>query len=63
MSVAGVAPADDPRFVVVATFTKPQAAKTSAAAAPTFARVMAEALHLAAVPPSTEPATRYPMTW
>jgi cell division protein FtsI (penicillin-binding protein 3) len=63
VSVAGVAPADDPRFVVVATFTKPQAAKTSAAAAPTFSRVMAEALHLDAVPPSTEPATPYPMTW
>jgi len=63
VSVAGVAPADDPRFVVVTTFTKPQVHKTSAAAAPTFNRLMGEALRMYRVPPSSEEATPYPMTW
>jgi len=45
------------------TFTKPSTIKTSAAAAPTFNKIMSQALEMYRVPPSTEPAPDIPETW
>jgi cell division protein FtsI (penicillin-binding protein 3) len=63
VSVAGIAPAEDPKYVVVVTFTKPSTMKTSAAAAPTFNKIMSQVLEMYRVPPSTEPAPAIPQTW
>lgn len=63
ISVAGVAPADDPQFVVVVTYGKPDTMKTSATAAPTFRSLMTQVLKTFRVPPSTQPAPRLPITW
>lgn len=63
VSLAGIAPADDPQFVVVVTFAKPDTMKTSAAAAPPFRSIMTQVLKTFRVPPSTQPAQRLPLTW
>lgn len=63
ISVAGVAPADDPQFVVVVTYGKPDTMKTSATAAPTFRSIMTQVLKTFRVEPSTQPAPRLPITW
>ncbi|WP_423923982.1 peptidoglycan D,D-transpeptidase FtsI family protein [Frigoribacterium sp. 2-23] len=63
VSVAGIAPAENPQYVVVVTFTKPTTMKTSAAAAPTFNKIMSQVLEMYRVPPSTEPAPVIPETW
>jgi len=63
VSVAGMAPADDPQFVVVVTYVRPDTMKTSAAAAPTFRTIMTQVLKTYRVPPSTQQATAYPLTW
>jgi cell division protein FtsI (penicillin-binding protein 3) len=63
VSVAGIAPAEDPKYVVVVSFTKPSTMKTSAAAAPTFNKIMSQVLEMYRVPPSTEPAPAIPQTW
>ena len=63
VSVAGLAPAEDPKYVVVVTFTKPSTMKTSAAAAPTFNEIMSQVLETYRVPPSTVPAPAIPTTW
>ncbi|MFN4001582.1 peptidoglycan D,D-transpeptidase FtsI family protein [Microcella sp.] len=63
ISVAGIAPADDPEFVVVVTYGKPDTMKTSATAAPTFRSIMTQVLTTFRVAPSSEPAPRLPTTW
>lgn len=63
VSVAGMAPANDPQFIVVVTYGKPDTMKTSAAAAPTFRSIMMQVLKTFRVPPSTQPAPRLPTTW
>ena len=63
VSVAGMAPADDPQFVVVVTYVRPDTMKTSAAAAPTFRTIMTQVRKTYWVPPSTQQATAYPLTW
>ncbi|WP_167139794.1 penicillin-binding protein 2 [Diaminobutyricimonas sp. TR449] len=63
VSIAGVAPAEDPKYAVVVTFGKPDTIKTSAAAAPTFRKIMTQVLTMYRVPPSTEPAPNLPTTW
>jgi cell division protein FtsI (penicillin-binding protein 3) len=63
ISVAGLAPADDPQFVVVVTYGKPDTMKTSATAAPTFRSIMTQVLKTFRVEPSTKPAPRLPITW
>lgn len=63
VSLAGIAPADDPQFVVVVTIARPDTMKTSAAAAPTFRSIMTQVLKTFRVPPSTQPAPRVPLTW
>ena len=63
ISVAGLAPADDPQFVVVVTYGRPDTMKTSSTAAPTFRSIMTQVLKTFRVPPSTVPAPSIPLTW
>jgi len=62
-SVAGMAPAEDPQYVVTVTFTKPQANKWSSGAAPAFRTLMSQVLEKYRVAPSTSEAKLYPSTW
>ena len=61
-SVAGMAPAEDPQYVVVVTFG-PTTLTTSAVAAPAFTAVMTDVLKKYRVPPSTTPAPYVQTTW
>ncbi|MCU1406340.1 MAG: penicillin-binding protein 2 [Glaciihabitans sp.] len=63
VSVAGVAPAEDPQYAVVVTLMKPDTIKTSGAAAPTFQQIMTQVLKKYRVVPSTTPADDIPLTW
>ncbi|PWB96561.1 peptidoglycan D,D-transpeptidase FtsI family protein [Salinibacterium hongtaonis] len=63
VSVAGMAPAENPEYVVIASFVKPDTIKTSAAAAPTFQKIMTQVLKTFRVEPSTQPAPHLPTTW
>jgi cell division protein FtsI (penicillin-binding protein 3) len=63
VSVAGVAPAEDPQYAVIVTLGQPDTIKTSAAAAPTFSKIMSQTLTTFRVTPSTEPAPQIPLTW
>lgn len=63
VSVAGVAPADNPEYVVVVTFVKPVTMKTSSAAAPVFRDIMAQVLKTYRVPLSTGEVPNLPTTW
>ncbi|MBB5632050.1 cell division protein FtsI (penicillin-binding protein 3) [Cryobacterium mesophilum] len=63
VSVAGIAPADNPQYVVIVTYVKPKIMKTSAAAAPTFHKIMAQVLKTYRVPPSKKSGPGYPTTW
>ena len=63
VSVAGIAPADNPEYVVVVTLVKPTTVKTSWAAAPPFATIMTQVLGHYRVPLSTAKAPRLPTTW
>jgi cell division protein FtsI (penicillin-binding protein 3) len=63
VSFAGIAPAENPQYVVVVTFTKPATMKSSAAAAPTFKKIMSQVLTKYRVPPSTTPPTYPATTW
>jgi cell division protein FtsI (penicillin-binding protein 3) len=63
VSVAGVAPADDPQYAVVVTLMKPDTIKTSGAAAPTFQQIMTQVLKKYRVVPSSTPAPDIPLTW
>ncbi|MBY0176229.1 MULTISPECIES: peptidoglycan D,D-transpeptidase FtsI family protein [Curtobacterium] len=63
ISVAGMAPAEDPQYVVTVTFTKPQTTKWSSGAAPAFRTLMSQVLEKYRVAPSTTQARTYPSTW
>ncbi|WP_165065064.1 peptidoglycan D,D-transpeptidase FtsI family protein [Marisediminicola senii] len=63
VSIAGLAPAEDPQYAVVVTFTKPSTIKTSAAAAPTFNKIMTQVLKTYRVTPSPTPSPKLPTTW
>ncbi|MBC7518281.1 MAG: penicillin-binding protein 2 [Microbacteriaceae bacterium] len=63
VSLAGLAPAEDPQYAVIVTFTKPSTIKTSAAAAPTFKKIMMQVLKTYRVTPSTTPSPNLPTTW
>ena len=62
ISVAGMAPAENPQYVVVVTFG-PTTLGTSAGAAPAFTRVLSDVLKKYRVPPSTQPAPYVQTTW
>jgi len=63
ISVAGIAPAEKPQYVVLVTFTKPTTKKTSFAASPAFREIISEVLETYRVRPSTTPRTDLPDTW
>ncbi|HEV7949117.1 MAG TPA: penicillin-binding protein 2 [Glaciihabitans sp.] len=63
VSIAGIAPADNPEYAVVATIGMPDTIKTSAAAAPTFQQIMTQVLMKYRVVPSSTPAPDIPLTW
>lgn len=63
ISLAGMAPAEAPEYVVLVSFHKPQTSKVSSAAAPAFQEIMSQVLKHYRVAPSTEPAVLPPLTW
>lgn len=63
ISVAGIAPAENPKFAVVVTYGLPQAARTSREAATSFAKLMGQALKYYRVPPSSGKAENLPTDW
>jgi cell division protein FtsI (penicillin-binding protein 3) len=63
ISLAGVAPAEDPQYAVVVTAGIPTSMYSSGAIATTFRDVMAQVLTTYRVPPSTTPATSIPLRW
>jgi cell division protein FtsI (penicillin-binding protein 3) len=63
ISLAGMAPAEDPEYVVTVSFYKPQTSRVSTAAAPAFHDVMSHVLKHYRVAPSSEPAVLPPLTW
>lgn len=63
VSVAGIVPADNPEYVVIATYVKPQTVKSSAGAAPTFSKIVKQLLKTYRVPPSKGPGPGFPTTW
>jgi cell division protein FtsI (penicillin-binding protein 3) len=62
LSVAGMAPANNPKYVVLVTFG-PTTMGTSAGAAPAFTKVMTEVLKKYRVEPSTQRAPYVKTTW
>lgn len=60
VSMTGMAPAENPQYVVSVTIANPTTIRSSAAAAPTFQQVMTQVLKSYGVPPSTEPAPNWP---
>ena len=63
ISLAGMAPAEDPEYVVLVSFYKPQTSRVSTAAAPAFHDLMSHVLKHYRVAPSSEPAVLPPVTW
>lgn len=63
VSFVGIAPAENPQYGVLVTYTKPTTMKTSAAAAPTFKKIMTQVLTKYHVPPSTTPSSYPATTW
>jgi cell division protein FtsI (penicillin-binding protein 3) len=63
ISLAGMAPAEDPEYVVLVSFYKPQTSRVSSAAAPAFQDLMSHVLKHYRVAPSSEPAVIPPLTW
>ncbi len=63
ITVAGLAPAENPQYVVVVTAGIPSNMYTSSALATTFRDLMAQVLTTYRVPPSTVPAPDVPLTW
>ena len=63
ISLAGMAPAENPEYVVLVSFYKPQTSRVSTAAAPAFHEILSHVLKHYRVAPSTEPAILPPLTW
>lgn len=63
VSVAGLISGDDPQYAVVVTYGNPTTIKTSAAAAPTFKKIMTQIIKTFRVTPSTESVPVLPETW
>jgi len=62
-SVAGVAPAENPKFAIVVVFGMPKVERTSLAVATSFAKLMGQALKYYRVPPSSGKAEKLPIEW
>jgi cell division protein FtsI (penicillin-binding protein 3) len=63
ISVAGMAPTEDPQYVVLVTFNEPQTNKLSSAAAPAFRTLMTQVLEKYRVTPSTTSPKKYATSW
>lgn len=64
ISVVGIAPIEDPQYVVLTTFGYPDAShRYSPAAAPAFRRIMAQVLKTYRVLPSTSKASDLPISY
>lgn len=63
VSVAGIAPADNPEYAVIVTIGLPTTMKTSGAAAPAFQKIMAQVLKKYRAVPSKKAASPIPLTW
>ena len=63
VSMAGIAPADDPRYVVYVVLDAPARMNTSQATAPVFQKVMARALQAGGVVPSGSTSPDLPASW
>ena len=63
ISIAGMVPADDPQFVVVVAFVKPQTNRFSYAAAPLFDEIVTHLVKHYRIPPSSAQPTLPPITW
>lgn len=62
-SLAGLAPADDPQYVVSVTIAKPVTIENGLAAAPVFQKIMSQVLKEHRVLPSTVPGPDLPTTY
>jgi cell division protein FtsI (penicillin-binding protein 3) len=62
-SLAGLAPADNPQYVVSVTIAKPVTIDSALAAAPVFQKIMSQVLKQNRVLPSTTPAPDLPTTY
>jgi cell division protein FtsI (penicillin-binding protein 3) len=63
VSMAGVAPADDPKYVVYVALSQPTKLNSSLATAPIWRRVMARALQAGGVVPSGSTSPDLPASW
>ncbi len=63
VSLAGLAPAENPEYVVIVSFVKPDIMKSSYAAAAPFQKIMAQVLKTYRVEPSTTAAPQMQTTW
>ena len=63
ISIAGMVPADDPQYVVVVSFVKPQTNRFSYAAAPAFDAIVTQILGHYRVAPSTQTIGYPALTW
>lgn len=63
VSLAGLAPAEDPEYAVIVSFVKPDIMKSSYAAAAPFHKIMAQVLKTYRVEPSTTAAPQLQTTW
>jgi cell division protein FtsI (penicillin-binding protein 3) len=62
-SVVGLAPAEDPKYVVLVSMRNPHHTYSTAVAAPIFRKIMEQTLKTYRVTPSTQPASNPPATW
>ncbi len=63
VSFIGMAPVEDPKYVVAVTFFKPRTVSTSLGATPSFRYIMKKALLMGGVPPSTTKSKPILMDW
>lgn len=63
VSMAGIAPADDPKYVVYVALSQPTKLNTSQATAPIWQKVMARALQAGGVVPSGTTSPDLPTSW
>jgi cell division protein FtsI (penicillin-binding protein 3) len=63
ISIAGLVPAEAPEYAVVITIGKPSTIKTSSAVAPTFKKVVTQAIKSFRIAPSAETSPLIPLTW
>jgi cell division protein FtsI (penicillin-binding protein 3) len=63
ISFIGMAPAENPRFVVAVTIYKPRTVSTSLGATPPFKAIMQQVLRAYRIPPSTTKSPMIPARW